>query len=56
MDAQEITGYVPTRSKEMPLKKKGKKIMKAMRKKYGAKKGKQVFYASRNKGTIRGVD
>ena len=40
----------------MPLKKKGKKIMKAMKRTYGAKKGKKVFYASRNKGRIKGVD
>ena len=40
----------------MPLTRKGKKIMRAMRKRYGAKRGKKVFYASRNKGTIRGVD
>ena len=40
----------------MPLTKKGNKIMGAMTKEYGAKKGKQVFYASRNKGKIKGVD
>ncbi len=40
----------------MPLTKKGSKIMKAMDKEYGAKKGKQVFYASRNKGKIKGVE
>lgn len=39
----------------MPLNKKGKKIMMAMVSKYGPKKGKQVFYASENKGTIKGV-
>lgn len=27
-----------------------------MDKEYGSKKGKQVFYASRNKGAIKGVD
>jgi len=27
-----------------------------MRKKYGKKKGTSVFYASRKKGTIKGVD
>ena len=26
-----------------------------MRKRYGAKKGEEVFYASENKGTIKGV-
>lgn len=36
--------------------KKGKKIMKAMKKEYGPKKGKTVFYASANKGTIKGVE
>lgn len=40
----------------MPLSDKCEKIMRAMKRKYGAKKGKRVFYASRNKGTIRGVD
>jgi len=30
--------------------------MSAMQKEYGAEKGKRVFYASRNKGTITGVD
>jgi hypothetical protein len=39
----------------MPLNKKGKKILKAMEDEYGAKKGKAVFYASENKGTIKGV-
>ncbi len=38
-----------------PLTKKGKKIMSSMKKQYGTKKGKQVFYASENKGTISGV-
>lgn len=40
----------------MPKTKKGQKIMRAMEKKYGKKKAKKVFYASRNKGTITGVD
>lgn len=39
----------------MPLTAKGKKILAAMKKKYGAKKGKEVFYASQNKGTITGT-
>ena len=38
----------------MPLTKKGAKIKAAMKKEYGPK-GEQVFYASENKGTIRGV-
>ena len=40
----------------MPLNEKGKKIMKAMKKQYGEKRGKTVFYASKNKGTIKGVE
>lgn len=39
----------------MPLSKKGAKIMKAMQKEYGSKRGKSVFYASFNKGIIKGV-
>ena len=39
----------------MPLTKKGAKIKRAMVKHYGAKKGTQVFYASQNKGTIKGT-
>ncbi len=34
----------------MPLTKLGKKVMGEMRKSYGAKKAKSVFYASINKG------
>ena len=40
----------------MPLNEKGKKIMKSMRKQYGKKRGEQVTYASKNKGTIKGVE
>jgi len=40
----------------MPLSPKGKKIMGNMVKEYGGKKAKEVFYASRNKGTIKGVE
>lgn len=40
----------------MPLTKKGSKIMRAMDKEYGSKKGKQVFYATRNAGKIKGVE
>ena len=40
---------------KMPLTKKGEKIMSAMKGEYGAKKGKKVFYASQNKGTIKGT-
>ena len=39
----------------MPLTKKGKKIMKSMKKQYGKKRGEQVFYATKNKGKIKGV-
>ncbi|MFH0897486.1 MAG: hypothetical protein V1850_05520 [Candidatus Bathyarchaeota archaeon] len=39
----------------MPLTKKGTKIKKAMVKEYGKKKGTSVFYASQNKGTIKGT-
>jgi len=40
----------------MPLTKKGNKILAAMAHEYGARKGKRVFYASKNKGSITGVD
>lgn len=40
----------------MPLTKKGNKILRAMRKQYGSKRGTSVFYASANKGTIKGVE
>jgi hypothetical protein len=39
----------------MPLTTKGKKIKSAMTKRYGEKKGEDIFYASANKGTIKGV-
>lgn len=39
----------------MPLTKKGKKIKKAMMEQYGSEKGEQVFYATENKGKIKGV-
>ena len=40
----------------MPLTEKGKEIMQAMKEQYGEEKGEQVFHASKNKGTISGVD
>jgi len=41
----------------MPLTKKGSKIMKNMLQEYSSpKKAKEVFYASKNKGTIKGVE
>ncbi len=39
----------------MPLTKKGAKILANMKQEYGPKKGEDVFYASANKGTIKGV-
>lgn len=39
----------------MPITKKGSKVLKEMKKEYGAKKGAEVFYASAKKGTIKGV-
>lgn len=39
----------------MPLTKKGKKIKRAMQKTYGKNRGERVFYASQNKGTIKGT-
>jgi hypothetical protein len=39
----------------MPLTDKGKKILREMEKEYGKKKGKEVFYASQNKGRIKGT-
>jgi len=40
----------------MPLTAKGSKVLKAMRKSYGDKKGTQVFWASVNKGKVKGVE
>src|SRR5262245_16386255 len=40
----------------MPLTEKGNKILANMQRQYGEKKGKSVFYASMNKGTISGVE
>lgn len=40
----------------MPLTAKGEEIHRAMTSEYGSKKGEQVFYASKNAGTISGVD
>jgi len=39
----------------VPLTPKGKKIKAAMQKEYGKDKGERVFYASQNKGTIKGT-
>jgi hypothetical protein len=40
----------------MPLTKKGETILGKMMQEYGAKKGKSVFYASINKGTVKGAE
>jgi len=47
--------HYPQKEVLMPLTKKGVKIRKAMQKFYGKAKGKAVFYASENKGNIKGV-
>ena len=39
----------------MPLTRKGESILSSMMKEYGARKAKAVFYASANKGKIKGV-
>jgi hypothetical protein len=49
-------GYQKDKFTGDPLTPKGKTIMANMKKYYGKKKGEQVFYASKNKGTISGVD
>lgn len=40
----------------MPLTSKGEKIEAALKSEYGTKKGEQVLYAGKNKGTFTGVD
>ena len=40
----------------MPLTAKGSKILSHMKKEYGSKKGESVFYASINKGKIKGAE
>jgi len=40
----------------MPLTSKGAEIMENMKSQYGEEKGESVFYASKNAGTISGVD
>ena len=41
----------------MPLTDKGQKILANMKKEYGSKaKGERVFYASVNKGTVKGAE
>jgi hypothetical protein len=40
----------------MPLTAKGTEIKAALTKEYGEKKGEQVLYAGKNKGTFTGID
>jgi hypothetical protein len=40
----------------MPLSKKGKEIIDNMHSQYGKKKGDAIFYASKNAGTIKGIE
>jgi hypothetical protein len=40
----------------MPLTDKGRKILRAMKRRYGKKAGTRIFYKSRNAGTIKGVE
>ena len=40
----------------MPLNEKGKKMMSAMKKEYGAKKGESVFYATMKKKKLKGME
>ena len=39
----------------VPLTKKGEKVLASMKKQYGVKKGKEVFYSSINSGKLKGV-
>ena len=40
----------------MPLTEKGNKTLASMKKQYGAKKGKEVFYSSINAGKFKGME
>jgi hypothetical protein len=40
----------------MPLTRKGTEILANFKKEYGPEEGERYFYASKNKGTISGVD
>lgn len=57
-ETEAVQSYYKGKSKMAmdPLTDKGNEIMGAMQKQYGEKKGKSVFYASKNKGKISGVD
>jgi hypothetical protein len=39
----------------MPLTAKGKKVKAAMQKQYGKERGERVFYATENKGKVKGL-
>ncbi len=39
----------------MPLNQKGQKVLQKMKKEYGPKKGKSVFYAMENSGKLKGI-
>lgn len=39
----------------MPLTAKGKTVKAAMQKQYGKERGERVFYATENKGKVRGL-
>lgn len=56
MTGSQLTNKLKYILTNMPITKKGKKIMSNMKKEYGDKKGKQVFYASKNAGKIKGVE
>jgi len=47
--------FIRQKFKIMPLTKKGRKVKKTMEKTYGKKKGERVFYATENKGKIKGI-
>lgn len=59
-DSQQALGFALSQTSSMeggmPLTEKGTKILAAMKKQYGEKKGESVFYASKNAGKISGVD
>jgi hypothetical protein len=44
-----------TESNIVPLTKKGKKVKAAMAKTYGKERGERVFYATENKGSLKGL-
>ncbi len=50
-----VNDFLSNFPNNMPLTKKGEKSKGAMKKDYGKKKGEKVFYASENKGSIKGV-